>query len=220
MNGDAPSPRYTILLPTDGSLQAIAATTRAMQLARDREARIIILGVHELGSLPGSERITEDSALMRTAGIDGIVYAKTLATDQGIPFETLFRNGVVVAEILSAAAEFGIDVIIVGSSKPKGLTGPYLNNAAEGVVKQAPCDVTVVKLTEDEMRLALQSAIEMGERMRTRKANHGIVDLLRAMKFKIKRDFSPLLILSFLLIIINPAFMTTGHCSRSATPAS
>src|SRR5512136_2392419 len=95
---------YVILLPTDGSYPAIAATVRAIELAKDRKGKLVILKVSEVEGA-GMEKIAEDSALMRTAGIDGVAYAQDMARKGGVPFEVVLREGAVVGEIVRTATE-------------------------------------------------------------------------------------------------------------------
>ena len=47
--------------------------------------------------------------------------------------------------ILQAASEWGADLIVIGSHGRDGLTRALLGSVAEGVMRQAPCPVLVVK---------------------------------------------------------------------------
>jgi nucleotide-binding universal stress UspA family protein len=176
---------YTILLPTDGSSPAIAATIRAMEMAREKKAKLFILKVVESVQGAGMEKIAEDSALMRTAGIDGVAYAKDLATKENIPFEVLIKEGAVVGEIIKVANAIAADLIVMGSSTIKGLPGLYLGSVSRGVIKDAPCDVIVVKLTEDEMKQAVELAHRISAAMKAPPIVNGIGDLTSTKKFKV-----------------------------------
>jgi nucleotide-binding universal stress UspA family protein/uncharacterized membrane protein (DUF485 family) len=177
---------YTILLPTDGSTPAIAATVRAVEMAKDRKARLIILYVGEQIVAAGIEKIAEDSALMRTAGIDGVAYAKDLAAKSNIPTEVVYKEGAVVGEIVRAATEFKADIIVMGSSTIKGLPGLYLGSVSRGVIKEAPCDVVVVKLTEEEMKRAVELAHEIAAAMKAPPPpKFDISDITKSRKFRI-----------------------------------
>lgn len=177
---------YTILLPTDGSYPAIAATVRAVELARDRKARIYILKVVESVAAAGMEKIAEDSALMRTAGIDGVAYAKDLAAKANVLTEVVYREGAVVGEIIKAATEFKADIIVMGSSTIKGIPGLYLGSVSRGVIKEAPCDVVVVKLTEEEMKKAVQLAHDIAAALKAPPpAKFDISDITKSKKFRV-----------------------------------
>ena len=176
---------YKILLPTDGSYPAIAATVRAVEMARDRKGKLVILAVNERVLATGMERIAEDSALMRTAGIDGVAYAKEMAAKNNIPFETMVREGAVVGEIVKAASDTKADIIVMGSSTIKGLPGLYLGSVSRGVIKEAPCDVVVVKLTEDEMHKAVELALQFALAHKAPPITNGMAEYIKSRKFKV-----------------------------------
>jgi len=180
-----PGNGYTILLPTDGSYPAMAATIRAMEMARDKKAKLFILKVVESVQGAGMEKIAEDSALMRTAGIDGVAYAKDLAVKNNIPVDVMIKEGAVVGEIIKAATEIKADLIVMGSSTIKGIPGLYLGSVSRGVIKEAPCDVIVVKLTGEEMKLAVELALKISEAMKAPPVVNGIGDLTKTKKFKV-----------------------------------
>ncbi len=176
---------YRILLPTDGSYPAIAATVRAMEMAKDRNGRVVILRVTEQVIGAGMERIAEDSALMRTAGIDGVAYAKEMMSKNNVPFEVVLREGAVVGEIVRAATEIQADIIVMGSSTIKGLPGLYLGSVSRGVIKEAPCDVVVVKLTEQEMNRAVELALEFATAHTAPPPVNGAAELFKTRQFKV-----------------------------------
>ncbi len=176
---------YRILLPTDGSYPAIAATVRAMEMAKDRNGRVVILRVTEQVIGAGMERIAEDSALMRTAGIDGVAYAKEMMSKNNVPFEVVLREGAVVGEIIRAATETQADIIVMGSSTIKGLPGLYLGSVSRGVIKEAPCDVVVVKLTEPEMNRAVELALEFATAHAAPPPVNGAAELFKTRQFKV-----------------------------------
>jgi nucleotide-binding universal stress UspA family protein/uncharacterized membrane protein (DUF485 family) len=203
---------YTILLPTDGSYPAIAATIRAVELAKDRKAKIVILKVVETVETAGMEKIAEDSALMRTAGIDGVAYAKDLATKSNIPTEVVYKEGAVVGEISRAASEFKADIIVMGSSTIKGLPGLYLGSVSRGVIKEAPCDVVVVKLTEEEMKKAVDLAHEIARAMKAPPPpKFDISDITKSKKFKIGAILLAIYGAGYALFIVLGTFGKTGQ---------
>ena len=176
---------YKILLPTDGSYPAIAATVRAIELAKDRKGKLIVLKVNEVEGA-GMEKIAEDSALMRTAGIDGVAYASDMARKSGISFEAVYKEGAVVGEIVRTAQDADVDIIVMGSSTIKGLPGLYLGSVSRGVIKNAPCDVVVVKLTEEEMKKAVELAHEIAAAIRAPPpAKFDISDITKSKKFRV-----------------------------------
>ena len=200
---------YTILLPTDGSYPAIAATIRAMELAKDRKARLVILKVSSVEGA-GMEKIAEDSALMKAAGIDGVAYAKDLAKKENIPYEVVCKEGAVVGEIIRTATEAKADIIVMGSSTIKGLPGLYLGSVSRGVIKEAPCDVVVVKLTEEEMKGAVQMAYEIAAAMKKPPVKFDISDITQTRQFRIGLGLLAFYVVTYFLFTILGSFVKTG----------
>lgn len=142
----------TILLATDGSLPALAATVRAVAEAKQRSATLVILRVVEQSPMTSLELASESAALQRPEGEDGIEYAKELAALDRVPTTVMVREGPVVGEIIRAA-ETGAEMIVLGTSSLKRLNRLYLGSVAKSVVSQAPVSVLVVKPTKEETKM-------------------------------------------------------------------
>lgn len=143
----------TILLATDGSLPALAATVRAVAEAKQRSATLVILRVVEQSPMTSLELASESAALQRPEGEDGIEYAKELAALVRVPTTVMVREGPVVGEIIRAAEETGAEMIVLGTSSLKRLNRLYLGSVAKSVVSQAPVSVLVVKPTKEETKM-------------------------------------------------------------------
>ena len=142
----------SILLPTDGSTPALVATAKAVEMAKEREATLIILKVIETAPIVDVERMAESSALMRPGEDgDGVEYAKELADEERVPFKVLIKEGPVVGEILRAVEEEKPELIVLGTSSVHGLNRLYLGSVAKAVVSQAPISVVVIKPTIEEI---------------------------------------------------------------------
>jgi nucleotide-binding universal stress UspA family protein/uncharacterized membrane protein (DUF485 family) len=153
----------TILLPTDGSTPALVATNRAVEMAKEMNATLVILKVVEQNPLVNVERIAESAALMRPESEDGVNYAQEMALDNGVTTKVLVREGPVVGEIVRAAEEVKADLIIMGTSSLKGLNRLYLGSVAKAVVSQAPTSVVVVKPTSEDIKAVMVKAKEITE---------------------------------------------------------
>ncbi|MBI0583274.1 MAG: universal stress protein [Methanomassiliicoccus sp.] len=152
-----------ILLPTDGSTPAMVATIKAVEMAKERGATLVILKVVEQAPRVDIERIAEASALMRPAGEDGVKYAEELAAMDKVPTKVVVREGPVVGEIIRTAEEEGSELIVLGTSSLKGLNRLYLGSVAKAVVSQAPTSVVVIKPTPEEIKHALTLIREVVE---------------------------------------------------------
>lgn len=142
----------SVLLPTDGSTPALVATAKAVEMARERDATLIILRVLETAPIMDTERIAESSALMRPGEDgDGVEYAKELADAARVPYKVLVKEGAVVGEIIRTAEEEKAELIVLGTSSLRGLNRLYLGSVAKAVVSQAPTSVVVIKPTAEEI---------------------------------------------------------------------
>lgn len=171
-----------VLLPTDGSTPALVATVKAVEMARERGATLIILKVIEQSPMVNIEKIAESSALMRPSTEDGVVYAQELAALDKVPTKVRIKEGPVVGEIIRTAEEEGSELIVLGTSSLKGLNRLYLGSVAKSVVSQAPTSVVVIKPTADEIKHALSLVKEVVSEAPTVRAVRAIT---RTRQFKV-----------------------------------
>jgi uncharacterized membrane protein (DUF485 family) len=129
----------------------------------------------------GGEIEAGNAALKRCPGIDGVVFARELAKKRGVTAMEIEREGAVTGEILRTAAEKDIGIIVMGSSKPKGISGLYLGDVAATVNKGAKCVVITVNPTPEEGKLAL----EMARTMALREKPKTVASITGTKQFKI-----------------------------------
>jgi nucleotide-binding universal stress UspA family protein len=171
----------TILLATDGSLPALAATVRATDMARDKKAKLVVLSVKEQTPITSMEKMAGDSALARVPGVDGLDYARKMAGMRNVSAEYITKDGPVVGEIIHMATKVGAETIVIGSSDPRGISGFLLGNVAESVVKLSPCTVLVIKPTPDELKATMEMINGFRETVRT----IDISDITGSKRFKL-----------------------------------
>jgi nucleotide-binding universal stress UspA family protein/uncharacterized membrane protein (DUF485 family) len=152
-----------ILLPTDGSTPALVATMKAVEMAKERGATLVILKVEEQAPMMGIERMAESPALMRPEDQNGIRYAEELAAMAKVPTKVITKEGPVVGEIIRTAEEEGSELIVLGTSSLRGLNRLYLGSVAKAVVSQAPTSVVVIKPTAEEIKSAFSVVKEVIE---------------------------------------------------------
>jgi nucleotide-binding universal stress UspA family protein len=132
-------PVHTILHPTDFSPHAEQAYRTARVLARDYNARLIV--VHVLTPPPFVTAREKERAL---AEPDGRV--RDLRTRlRGLSHTYKILQGRPAAEIVAAAKKVGADLIVMGTHGRSGLTRVLLGSVAESVLRKAPCPVLTVK---------------------------------------------------------------------------
>jgi nucleotide-binding universal stress UspA family protein len=137
-----------ILLPTDGSEPAVAATEYAVILARTFGASVKAIFVDTgLEAIEYPEEVmSEDVYEGVHASVKGLVIAKTYCERNGVECEAEIVKGGVAKRILATAEEWKADMIVVGDTGRTGIKRIALGSVAETVVKGAPIPVMVVKV--------------------------------------------------------------------------
>jgi universal stress protein A len=135
-----------ILVPLDFSDCSTKALEYALPFAKQFGAELKLLHVTEVYT-PGPELgFVETEDLQAKANLDRIC-----STVKGsVACSWSMRTGAPAGEIVEAARELGIDLIIISTHGRKGLTRMFLGSTTETVVRHAPCPVLVVRETERE----------------------------------------------------------------------
>lgn len=125
-----------VLVPTDGSEGAKAATEHAIDLARETGATLHGLSVIESGLSRAAEETAEEA-------LDTV---RTAAEQAGLEtVETATRRGRVHQEIAGYTSEMGIDCVVMGTHGRTGLRRYLLGSATERTVRFSPVPVVSVK---------------------------------------------------------------------------
>jgi len=143
-----------ILLPTDGSENAIKAGEYAISLADMSGAEIIILNVIDtsyLDSIPQPEvRESVDEELrndMKNAVKrfeDTIEENQCNGTCKNIDFKVLLKEGNPSDVILKTIEKEGIDQVVMGKSGKQGLEKFLLGRTTDKVVKESKVPVNII----------------------------------------------------------------------------
>lgn len=135
-----------ILLATDGSAPATAATEYAVILAKTFGAKIKAIVVDTgYESLEYPEEYTEDELEGVHPSVKGLALAKILCERNGVSCEIDIVKGGVAKRIVATAQEFQADLVVLGDTGRTGLQRIALGSVAETVVKGSPIPVLVVK---------------------------------------------------------------------------
>ncbi len=140
-----------ILVPTDFSPSANAAFKYALQLQENFRAQINVLHVLEPDGPPHFNRIAGALADLEKqpakarkelrAWVDSTADADPTA-------KLLVRTGMPAYEIVEAAKELDVDLIVIATSGLTGWKHFCIGSTAESVVRAAPCSVLVVREKE------------------------------------------------------------------------
>jgi nucleotide-binding universal stress UspA family protein len=134
----------TIVHPSDFSIDSEAALRVARQLAREQEARLVILHVESLDVISYGTPMDE---------FDPGVFMKDLerlrkrveGPDLKYPIATVLRRGSVPEGIIDVAREMNCDLIVMGTHGRTGLSRLVMGSVAEDVLTRASCPVLMVK---------------------------------------------------------------------------
>lgn len=147
-NADQRQRDHIILLATDGSLPALAATKKAVQMAVESGSRLVAVTVNESSIMTALERKGEEVAESRLKGplSLGTEVARAYGETKGVMVETMMLPaGPLVARILQFSEELDPDLIIMGNSGRSGWERIQLGSVAEGVMKHARYPVLITK---------------------------------------------------------------------------
>jgi nucleotide-binding universal stress UspA family protein len=141
----------TLLLPTDGSDQALQAAHHALELARLCQARLVVLSVREPyplagGVMAGAAGLQSYMAESREAADKAFARVQQLATAAGVAIETRVEDDRPAAEgIVEAAQALGAELIVIGSHGRSGIARLLLGSVASKVITLAKVPVLVVR---------------------------------------------------------------------------
>ena len=137
-----------IMVATGGSPWSKKAVEYAVSLAKELGAQLYILHVVTSPSLISEllASVPFDREL-EVKGRELLGEAEALAREKGVGCKTILKKGSVAENIVMAAAEEGVDLLILGSRGDKGLMRGGLGTIASKVAASAPCPVLIMKDT-------------------------------------------------------------------------
>lgn len=137
-----------ILLPTDFSAQSDYALRLATSLARDHEAKLLIL--HVAATL-GAEFVSFGEAVSQLQPETHLhqireELERVRPPDPDVPVEHILAEGDPAQEILRVARETNCGLIVMGTHGRSGLQRLLMGSVAEQVMRHASCPLLTVKL--------------------------------------------------------------------------
>ena len=134
-----------ILLATDLSATSDAASSQALDLARDLDADLLVVSVIDPtnGPIPNQRRGRIDQLRAdRELVARGLV---TRGRDAGIRVTFLIWQGDPGEAIVDAAGSEAVDLVVVGSHGRGSMGRLLIGSVSDHVVRHAPCPVLVVR---------------------------------------------------------------------------
>jgi universal stress protein A len=142
-----------ILVPIDFSDRSKKALNYALAFAKQFKASLLLINVVQVTYIGGEFGAVEyplptdelaDSSEKRLTAL-----ARESVQNQ-VPYRVLIKTGHVMAEIVNAAKEFDVDLIIVSTHGFTGFKHVLLGSTAEAVIRHAPCPVLTVREREHD----------------------------------------------------------------------
>ncbi len=126
------------MLATDGSLASVAATLRAVGLARERGTELHVVHV----TTPESDLQVEFGEASLDAldvhPVDGLEAARYVSTHAGVRVRSHDLRGSVVDSILEAAERLGAETLVLGETGPHSLERTGGGSVARAVQDRCP----------------------------------------------------------------------------------
>jgi nucleotide-binding universal stress UspA family protein len=134
-----------ILVPTDGSAAADAATETALSLARRFDASLHAINVVELGGSP-IDADSEVTAEVTRRGEETLATLRDRAADVGVSATTRVRETAdpVHQTIVDYARDHDVDLIVMGTHGRTGLNRLVLGSVTERTLRTSPIPVLTV----------------------------------------------------------------------------
>lgn len=134
-----------ILCATDFSPHSDAALPYALSIARKYGSKVFVAHVISLFPFSTSSPTEAWQALAAQAVREAKEAMASLEPQwKGIPHEALIRRGDIWAELSEIIDEKGIDLLVVGTHGPTGVSKVLMGSVAEKIFRQAPCPVLTV----------------------------------------------------------------------------
>jgi nucleotide-binding universal stress UspA family protein len=139
---------FKVLVPVDGSDNALRAVERAVTLVRDRKPfELHLLNVQpplsgDVTTFVGSGTVKD---YHREEGEKALVSARALLDRQGIPYKQHITVGPAGESIAGFARKLGCEQIVMGTRGMGKITGALLGLVSTEVIRHSDVPVTLVK---------------------------------------------------------------------------
>jgi nucleotide-binding universal stress UspA family protein len=148
----------TILFPTDFSQGARAAMDHAISLAKDYQAKLILLYVIQDISIaewyiPSTLSVTDLVEDMQKSAWKEMDKWGTEAAADVKDVEKMVVRGVPFVEIIKTAKEKNADLVVIGTHGRTGIDHMLFGSTAEKVVRKAACPVLTVRVAGREFKM-------------------------------------------------------------------
>lgn len=143
-----------ILCPIDYSIYSEMALKYAIEFAEKYQAKLYLIHVLDIRVYDITDpdlynvNVVDDETLKKLR--ERLSKCVSEDTKGRIPVEAIVIQGVPFTEIIRAAKEYQIDLIVLGTHGRTGLSHAIMGSVAEKVVRKAPCPVLTIRHPEHD----------------------------------------------------------------------
>jgi nucleotide-binding universal stress UspA family protein len=135
-----------ILVPLDGSEHSIRALKNAIQIAKKFDGSITLIHVYTISSFAITPtQVYKYVQAIREFGGSILEEGENIVKAEGVQVDTLLKEGPSVENILETVTKGNFNLVVMGSRGLSKLKGILMGSVSDGVTKNAPCPVLVVK---------------------------------------------------------------------------
>jgi nucleotide-binding universal stress UspA family protein len=135
-----------VLVTTDGSDNAMKAVKKALEMAENEKAEVILMAVAYYSKDDFDDMPPGIQEKLEAHAEEALKKAKALFDKKGVKVKGILEAGVVPANnIIHRAKAEKVDLILLGSTGVTGLKRALLGSTAAKVVANAPCSVSIIR---------------------------------------------------------------------------
>jgi len=140
-----------ILVGLDGSDFSLKALAFAIDLAKKYQSQLVLVHVvmRQIYAInPPEAGVLAGTAVVRELEANGkaiLTKGEETAKAQGIPVETRLRQGVPAEELLRAASDEKVDLMVLGSRGLSQVKAFFLGSVSDKVSHHAKCPTLIVR---------------------------------------------------------------------------
>lgn len=148
--------KKNVLVPYDGSTNAMDALWQAVALVKCTGEKIVLLNVQPTFNTAHTKIFFSEKDIheyQEQLCRETVAPAVKALKESGVPFDVRLKAGVprdIILDEASREGEDGARIIVMGSHGHNPIVGSFLGTTSYGVLQKAPCPVMIVPYQEPE----------------------------------------------------------------------
>ena len=144
-----------ILIATDFSAASAPAFAKAIAIAKQNDALLLVVHAYEQANLPdlgyaAAAAYSDWDRELRSHAEQSLESLAREAQAQGVNTKTMAIKGFPEEAIVAAASENSAELIVIGTHGRRGAARFFLGSVASRVISSAPCPVLTVRCASEK----------------------------------------------------------------------